>query len=350
MANQTRQLARLLEQEGLTVNLVQVNAPYRPNWVSRMHGVRAVFRLIPYLIRLWQVSRRAHVTHIMANSGWAWHLFVAPAVIISTLRGVPIIINYRGGNAGAFMQRQAWIVSPLLRKVEVIAVPSAFLAELFRRYDLPVVIIPNIVDLDRFKAADSMNRPPVSAGPHFIVTRNLEALYDLSTALKAFQQIRQRWPNARLTIAGSGPERANLEAETIQLGLADAVKVSGRLELQAMAELYASAQIMLNPSQVDNTPNSVLEAWASGVVVVSTAVGGVPYLVRDGVDAILVPPGNPDAMASAVTKLLEAPEQMEQLVSNGRNSAERFSWSRVKPLWMSIYHDLTKARPTKASV
>lgn len=350
MANQTRQLARLLEQEGLTVNLVQVNPPYRPPWAGRVPGLRAVFRLIPYLMRLWQASCHAQVAHIMANSGWAWHLFAAPAVIISRLQGVPVIINYRGGNAGAFMQRQAQIVLPIMRKAQVIAVPSAFLAELFKPYNLPIMIVPNIVDLDRFKAAaNAMTRPPVSAGPHLIVTRNLEALYDLSTALNAFRQIRQRWPNARLTIAGSGPERSNLEAETAQLGLADAVKFSGRLELQAMTELYASAHIMLNPSRVDNMPNSVLEAWASGVAVVSTTVGGIPHLVRDGEDAMLVPPGDPDAMASAVATLLEAPGWMEKLIHTGKNSAERFSWSQVKPLWISIYQDWATAKPQKTN-
>ncbi|MCB1776163.1 MAG: glycosyltransferase family 4 protein [Candidatus Competibacteraceae bacterium] len=350
MANQTRQLAQLLKQEGLTVDLVQVNPPYRPQWAGRLPGLRAVFRLIPYLMRLWQATRRADVTHIMANSGWAWHLFAAPALIISRLQGVPAIINYRGGNAGAFLQQQARIVLPILRQAKILAVPSQFLAELFERYDLPVIIVPNIVDLDRFKAtADLTLRKPISTGPHLIVTRNLEALYDISTALNAFAQIHRHWPNARLTIAGSGPERQNLEVQARQLDLADAVTFPGRLELQAMVELYASAHIMLNPSRVDNTPNSVLEAWASGVAVVSTAVGGVPYLVRDDEDALLVPPTNPDAMASAVATLLEAPEKLEKLVNAGRNSAERFSWRQVKPLWLSIYQDLAEVRSQQAN-
>lgn len=350
MANQTRQLAHLLEQEGLAVDLVQVNPPYRPQWAGRLPGIRAVFRLLPYLARLWHTTRYADITHIMANSGWAWHLFAAPALIISRLQGVPVIINYRGGNAGAFLQRQARIVLPIMRQAKTIAVPSRFLAELFERYDLPVMIVPNIIDLDRFKAtADLTLRKPVSAGPHLIVTRNLEALYDISTALNAFQQIHRQWPNARLTIAGSGPERQNLEIQAAQLRLADAVTFSGRLELQAMTELYASAHIMLNPSRVDNMPNSVLEAWASGVAVVSTAVGGVPYLVGNGEDAILVPPGDPAAMAFAVTTLLGEPEKMEKLVHSGRSSAERFSWRQVKPLWLSIYQELAEIRPQKTN-
>ena len=80
MANQTRQLAELLRAEGAQVEVVQVNAPYRPAWAERLKGVRALFRLLPYLLHLWRGCGRADVVHVMANSGWSWHLFAAPAV------------------------------------------------------------------------------------------------------------------------------------------------------------------------------------------------------------------------------------------------------------------------------
>ena len=87
MANQTRQLAELLRGEGAQVEVVQVNAPYRPAWAEKLKGARALFRLVPYLLRLWQAAGQANLVHVMANSGWSWHLFAAPAVWIATLRG-----------------------------------------------------------------------------------------------------------------------------------------------------------------------------------------------------------------------------------------------------------------------
>ena len=71
MANQTRQLARLLEQAGVAVEIVQTNAPYRPQWVGSLRGVRAVFRLVPFLRNLWHAAGRVQLFHVMANSGWA---------------------------------------------------------------------------------------------------------------------------------------------------------------------------------------------------------------------------------------------------------------------------------------
>ena len=78
MANQTRQLGELLRGEGIVVELVQVNAPYRPHWIAGFRGIRAISRLLPYLARLWHEAGRVQLFHVMANSGWSWHLFAAP--------------------------------------------------------------------------------------------------------------------------------------------------------------------------------------------------------------------------------------------------------------------------------
>ncbi|RFC36344.1 MAG: hypothetical protein DID90_2727553940 [Candidatus Nitrotoga sp. LAW] len=99
MANQTRQLATLLKQEGVNVELVPVNAPYRPRFVGHIKGLRAVFRLLPYLFHLWHAAGRVDLFHIMANSGWSWHLFAAPAVWTAKLRGKTVSgIQARLGN------------------------------------------------------------------------------------------------------------------------------------------------------------------------------------------------------------------------------------------------------------
>lgn len=335
---QTRQLAGLLCREGIEVELIQVNPPYRPYWVTAIPGLRALFRLVPYLLLLWRAAGRNNVAHIMANSGWSWHLFAAPAILISRLHGQRVVVNYRGGKAETFLKRQHRWILPILKRVDVLAVPSGFLAEVFRPYGLRTTIVPNIVDLSRFTDDDALRGDPVTA-PHLIVTRNLEAIYDIRTALRAFAIIRAAKPAARLSVAGSGPEKELLLEEVDRLGLSDAVRFTGRLDADAIARLYGSAHIMLNPSLIDNTPNSILEAWASGVVVVSTDIGGVPFLVNDGVDAVLVPPNDPRAMADAVLALLDSPQRCESLRAAGKRAADRFTWDRVRPLWLGIYRN-----------
>ena len=213
MANQTRQLARLLGEEGCEVTVVQTNAPYRPAAVGRVPVLRALFRLLPYLARLWRQVRDADVVHVMANSGWAWHLFAAPAVWMASMRGTPVVVNYRGGEAGAFFARQFALVRPTLARAREVIVPSGFLREVFARHGVATTEVPNIVDLAAFSpAAARLRRGRMSSSPAI-----LEPIYDVGTALRAFAIVRERWPDATMTVAGSGPEREALERLAAEL-------------------------------------------------------------------------------------------------------------------------------------
>ncbi len=166
MANQTRQLAQLLSAEGLAVTLVQTNAPYRPAWTGRVPVLRALFRLVPYLMRLWRATAEVDVVHVMANSGWAWHLFAMPAIRIAKARHRAVVVNYRGGLAAEFLAQSARSVGATLSGT-CLAVPSAFLQQVFRRRGIESVIIPNVVDVDRFRPGTGLQRT-APAAPHVV--------------------------------------------------------------------------------------------------------------------------------------------------------------------------------------
>jgi phenylacetate-CoA ligase len=140
-----------------------------------------------------------------------------------------------------------------------------------------------------------------------------------------------------LTIAGSGPEEIRLRQFVRDQGLQDAVQFTGRLERDAMAALYRSADLMLNPSLADNMPNSVLEAWSSGVPVVSTNVGGIPHLAEDGVTASLVSPSDPAAMGEACLALLLDKALWQRRAQAGLHEAQRYTWNQVQPVLLDVY-------------
>ena len=345
MAVQTRQLAELLAAEGAVVRLVQVNAPYRPAWAGRVRIVRALIRLIPYLFRLWRCAGNVDLVHVMANSGWSWHLFAAPAIWIARARAVPVVVNYRGGEAQAFLARSARWVRGSLAAANVLAVPSEFLREIFARHGMASEVLPNIVDLARFPFVPRLLR----SAPHLVVTRNLEDIYDIATALRAFARLRSAIPDARLSIAGSGPELKNLEALARSLGIAEAVRFLGRLDRDAVVALYADADLMLNPSRVDNMPNSVLEGLACGLPVVSTRVGGVPFIVRDGVSALLVDAGDDEAMATAALRVLRDAELARRLAATGVAEVQQYAWVRVRPRLSELYQRVLPAGETRVT-
>ncbi|MEJ6008006.1 glycosyltransferase family 4 protein [Paucibacter sp. AS339] len=346
MANQTHQLAELLRGEGAYVDLVQTNAAYRPTWISQVPGLRAFFRLLPYLLNLWRAAGRNQLLHVMANSGWSWHLFAAPAIWIGFLKGKPVLVNYRGGEAGSFLERQSGVVRFSLRRASSLLVPSGFLEAIFAQHGFTSTVLPNVVDLQRFYPTENSENPATNE-LRLLVARNLELLYDNATAIRAFARIREAYPNATLTVAGSGPEKGNLMLLAEQLGIGQAVRFTGRLDREAMANEYRLSAISINPSLADNMPNSVLESLASGVPIVTTNVGGVPYLVKDGTTALFVPINDDQAMAEALLRLLKDVPLCKRLREEGLAEVRRYTWAKIGPQLAESYRLALKSSPSK---
>jgi len=213
-------------------------------------------------------------------------------------------------------------------------VPSRFLQRVFSKRGISSEVVPNIVDLDRFRPANAEQGARVA---HIVVARNLEPIYDVATALRAFSLVCKEVPSARMSLAGSGPEQDTLLSLAKDLGIAEAVTFCGSLNRDQMAELYRSASVVINPSRVDNMPNSVLEAMASGAPVVSTNVGGVPFILQDDVNGLLVPAGNHVAMATAVKRLLGDPQCVKRLRDAALSEVQKYAWPRVRQRWIEVY-------------
>ena len=111
----------------------------------------------------------------------------------------------------------------------------------------------------------------------------------------------------------------------------------GRVEPGDVPALCEAADIFVNSSVVDNQPVSVLEAFAAGLVVVSTGPGDIPAMVCDGQTGIIIPPENPAAMAKAVSGLLEEPDRALRLARRARQESEKYTWPRVREQWAAAY-------------
>src|SRR5690606_33886307 len=132
-----------------------------------------------------------------------------------------------------FMRRQAHWVRPTMRRAADVIVPSGFLQAIFERHGGATRVVPNIIHVARFRPTARRRE-----GLHIVVTRNLEPIYGIGTALEAFARIHEAVPDARLSIAGSGPQRGALEARCAELGLAERVTFTGRLDREQVAALY----------------------------------------------------------------------------------------------------------------
>ena len=120
---------------------------------------------------------------------------------------------------------------------------------------------------------------------------------------------------------------------SIRLGVQDKVEFPGRVAKKEVPSCLQKGDIFINTTNIDNTPVSVMEAMTCGLCVVSTNVGGIPFLLEDGLDALLVPPSMPDAMSSAVRRILSEPDLAEQLSSHAHQRAAQFDWKIILPIW-----------------
>lgn len=333
MPMQAERLTRGLREQGhIVVNVPTNPLPHASPW-RRVPGVRGVLNLALFL-RVLPVVRGVDCVHVFANSFLSFFLFTAPAALAARLWGRWLVLHYHGGAAGAFLERWHRLAGPVLRAADRIAVPSGFLTEVFRRYGFRAVEVPNTIDLDAYPY-----RPRRSVQPHLLVARHLEPVYNVACALRAFSRVAGRRPEARLTVAGDGSEKESLLTLARSLGVADRVRFVGNVDSSGMRALYQEADVLLNTSRADNQPVSILEAFASGMPVVSTNVGGISHLVADGRDGLLAGDDDAEALARHVMALVEDPALAPRLAGEGRRRAQRHAWENVYPLLRALYEE-----------
>ncbi|HEX7123915.1 MAG TPA: glycosyltransferase family 4 protein [Gemmatimonadaceae bacterium] len=336
-ALQLRQLLeRLQEVPGVSVEFVPVN-PALGGFLGRLQEikyVRTVVTSIAYLSRLIPACRRADVVHAFSASYWSFLLAPLPAILVARALGRPVVLNYRSGEADDHLRRWRPTVVPFARMASRIVVPSDYLVGVFRDHDLAAVAIPNIVDTSRFRF-----RQRSQPRPRFFSNRNLEPMYNVACVLRAFSIIQQRHGDAELVVAGDGSQRAHLERLARELGLRN-VRFVGRVTPAQMPDAYDAADIYLNSPDIDNMPNSILEAYASGLPVVTTDAGGIPFIARHEENALVVRRGDFAAMAGQALRLLEEPGLALRLAQQAhRECVERYTWERVCDRWTRLYAD-----------
>ena len=341
MATQTETLAQKLQAEGASVRVVRTNRTSTPACLERVRYLRAVFRLLPYVGELLAALRQADLVHVMANSGWSWYLYAVPAIRVAHWYRRPVVVNYRGGEAADFFAASWRRIEPTMRHATSIIVPSGFLAGLFARYGMDARVVPNVLDATLFRPSGSADAK--SSALRILIARNLEAIYGIDLALRALSRIKQQVPTVEMVVTGSGPERATLEQMAAELGLEQHLRFTGKVDRGEMARLFHTADVLVNPSRVDNSPNAVIEALACGVPIVATRVGGVPFLVEHEKTALLVESEDSDALAAAVLRLSQTPALAERLARNGIECARRFAWPAVFAELAGIYGDALRA-------
>lgn len=182
-----------------------------------------------------------------------------------------------------------------------------------------VTVVYNGIDLERFAKKRRMPRQPTIG----IVAR-LSGFKGHDLLIRAMKQVVRKFPDARLLIIGDGPEKANLQKLVSQLQLSRQVEFIGFVN--DVSSYLEQLNVFVLPSQAEGLPFSIIEAMAKGIPVVATRTGGVPELVLDGQTGLILDEATPDAIAGAITKLLEDKKLAQKMgAAARRRSRELFS-------------------------
>ena len=329
-------LEHLSHEPGFEVSFVPHN-PRLPGPLRLLQSIKYVRTLVTsfvYCVNLLIKVPRADIVHTFSASYLSFLLAPAPAILIARLYGKKVVLNYRSGEAEDHLRCWPRTSVPIMRLADELIVPSQYLIDVFRKFGLRASAIANIIDQSRFKFRE---RKPLR--PIFFSNRNLYPLYNVGCILRAFAKIQQRFPDAKLIIAGDGSQRLSLEELARRLKLRN-VEFRGRVAPGKMNELYDKTDVYLNSSNIDNMPGSILESFASGVPVVSTSAGGIKYIVTHEQTGLLVPKNDHDAMASWAIKLLESPEMAASIARNAYEECSAYTWDAVRESWRGAYSRL----------
>jgi len=210
-------------------------------------------------------------------------------------------------------------------------------------------LVRNGIDLRPFDAAPPSLRddPAFTDAPIVGLVGRLSQEKGVDIFLNAAAKVLSTLPSTRFVIIGEGPDREKLEALRDQLKLRDNVFLLGRRD--DMPSVYASLDLMVSSSRQEGLPMAILEGMASRLPLIATAVGAVPTVIRNGVTGILLPPHNPDLLASAIIELLQNPSLRTQLGAAARKQMEEeYSASRVTSDYLAVYQAVIAARPFAA--
>jgi glycosyltransferase involved in cell wall biosynthesis len=275
----------------------------------------------------------------------------ALALLPSWLRRKPLVITAHGTDIYTGRRRfwRGLIRRAVARACRVIVVSEFLGRELEEGFGTRhggLVVCNMGVDTERFKTSDreeakrtfGVDDPPV---PHLVFVGNFVEQKGVEDLGEALNELAEMGIAFRATLVGEGPLQAEVEEQVHELG--DRVRFYGFVPHPQLPAVLGAADLFMMPSRREGVGLLVcLEALSSGVPVLATDAGGLPEIVRDGVNGATVPAGDPHAFAAALARLCSDPAELERLALAARDSALPFDERRQAAVVAGVYEDCSK--------
>lgn len=313
------QLSNLLKKEGLNV-------------IISSSKENQLFRLIEMLYSVLKWNRRIDYVLIdtYSTKNFYYAFLVSQLCRFLHLKYIPIL---HGGNLPNRLKNSPQWSRLIFKNSYSNIAPSYYLKEAFEKEGYNVKFIPNNLEINQytFKKRKKLT-------PNLLFVRSFSDIYNPELAVKVLHELKKEYPSAKLCMVGPDKDGSLQKCKDLahKYGIKDSIAFTGKLSKTEWHELSIDYDIFINPTNFDNTPVSVMEAMALGLPIVSTNVGGIPFLLKDNTDALLVNKDSVGEMTEAIISLLKTPSKSLTLLINARKKVEQFDWEIIKHDWLSI--------------
>ena len=283
---------------------------------------------------MWSVIiYRKQVSYILIDTYSTkafWYAFVCSQLArVLNIKYIPIL---HGGNLPNRLKNNPKLCQMVFANAYQNVAPSGYLKQSFENAGFTNVIhIPNSIEIDKyeFKARTELT-------PKLLWVRAFASIYNPQMAVKVLFELQKKYPNATLIMVGPDKDGSLQTTKAFAESIGVAVNFTGQLAKEDWWQLASEHDIFINTTHFDNTPISVMEAMALGLPVVSTNVGGIPYLLTDKENALLVSDNDVSKMTDAICSLLEDQQKASDLTLNARHFIEQMDWNVVKEEWKRV--------------
>lgn len=259
-----------------------------------------------------------------------WYAFIISQ--LCRMLKIKYIPKLHGGNLPSRIIRSKFFSDLIFNNAFINIAPSSYLYETFKKNGYTnLKYIPNTIELQLYTESVKEFKTP-----KILWVRSFAKIYNPLMAVKVFINIKKEFPEAKICMVG--PKKDDSYSKTLKFAKKNNVEVlcTGKLSKQDWIELSKEYNIFINTTHFDNTPISVIEAMALGLPVVSTNVGGIPYLLEHNKNALLVNDDDVDAMTNQINRLLSDSNLAHTLSEKGKESVKNFDWEVVKKQWIEL--------------
>jgi glycosyltransferase involved in cell wall biosynthesis len=328
-------VGNMLSKHGSSINFIELLVPK----LAATFPIRAasskknkIERLLDMLLLIYRNRSNVKVVLIdtYSTSAFMYAYLAAKLCVHFSLPYIPIL---HGGNLPDKFASDARKVKSFLGSAQNIVSPSIYLQDFFTRQGFEITFIPNFIELGNYTY---LERREVK--PKLLWVRAFHQVYNPTLAIETLKRLIKSFPEAELCMVGAAKDDSFDETKELiqRYNLGSSVRLTGILTKKEWITLSSQYDIFINTTTIDNMPISVIEAMALGLPIVSTNVGGIPFLIADKKDGVLVKSGDAEEMSRAIVGLLASHDGAWELARNARKKVEAFAWDVVEEKWITL--------------